>query len=74
MNMSKCSCIIKGALMTAVVALSVLAVLYVLDIFPTQQVKGALIKSMKVIGIFTAACLLLLIIGCIGDKKGSCGS
>jgi hypothetical protein len=71
--MSKCSCIIKAALMIAIVALSVLAVLYVLDVFPAQEVKDALIKSMKVIGIFTAACLLLWIIGCIGDKKGSCG-
>lgn len=72
--MSKCSYIIKAALMIAIVALSVIAVLYVLDVFPAQQVKDALVKSMKVIGIFTTACLLLLIIGCIGDKKDSCGS
>jgi hypothetical protein len=60
--------------MIAIVALSVLAVLYVLDVFPAQQVKDALVKTMKVIGIFAAASLLLLIIGCIGNKKDSCGS
>ena len=72
--MSKCSCIIKGALMIAVAALAVIAVIYVLDIFPAEDVKNALVKSMKVIGIFTAASLLLLIIGCVGNKKDSCGS
>ena len=72
--MSKFSYVIKAALMIAIAALAVLAVLYVLDVFPAQQVKDALIKSMKVIGIFTVASLLLLIIGCIGDKKDSCGS
>ncbi len=72
--MSRFSCVIKAGLMIAIVALAVIAILYVLDVFPAEQVKTTLVKSMKVIGIFTAACLLLLIVGHLGGKKDSCGS
>lgn len=63
--------IIKTALMIAIVVLAILASLYVLDIFEGPEIKEALVKLMSVIGIFTGASLLLLIITGIGHRKTS---
>ena len=63
--------IIKTALMIAIVVLAILASLYVLDIFEGPEIKEAMVKLMSVIGIFTGASLLLLIITGIGPRKTS---
>jgi hypothetical protein len=61
--------IIKAGLMIAIVALAVIASLYVLDIFESEVVRQALVKLMSIIGIITGACLLLLLVGRIGSQE-----
>ncbi|UCF44509.1 MAG: hypothetical protein JSV99_06265 [Planctomycetota bacterium] len=61
--------IVKTALMIAIVALAVIASLYVLDIFENEAVRQALVKLMSIIGIITGACLLLLLVGRIGSQE-----
>lgn len=61
--------IFKSALMIAIVALAVIASLYVLDIFENEAVRQALVKLMSIIGIITGACLLLLLVGRIGSQE-----
>jgi hypothetical protein len=60
--------IFKTALMIAIVALAVIASLYVLDVFEDEAVRQALVKLMSIIGIITGACLLLLLVGRIGSQ------
>lgn len=57
------------ALMIAIVALAVIASLYVLDIFENEAVRQALVKLMSIIGIITGACLLLLLVAGIGSQE-----
>jgi len=61
--------IVKTALMIAIVALAVIASLYVLDIFADEAVRQALVKLMSIIGIITGACLLLLLVAGIGRQE-----
>jgi hypothetical protein len=61
--------ILKAALMIAIVALAVIASLYVLDIFEDEMVRQTLVKLMSIIGIITGACLLLLLVGRIGSQE-----
>lgn len=61
--------IVKTGLMIAIVALAVIASLYVLDIFENEAVRQALVKMMSIIGIITGACLLLLLVGRIGSQE-----
>jgi ribose/xylose/arabinose/galactoside ABC-type transport system permease subunit len=61
--------IVKTGLMIAIVALAVIASLYVLDIFESEAVRQALVKLMSIIGIITGACLLLLLVGRIGSQE-----
>jgi hypothetical protein len=61
--------IFKTALMIAIVALAVIASLYVLDIFADEAVRQALVKLMSIIGIITGACLLLLLVAGIGRQE-----
>ncbi|MHC4913774.1 MAG: hypothetical protein ACYTE5_12385 [Planctomycetota bacterium] len=61
--------IVKTGLMIAIVALAVIASLYVLDIFENEAVRQALVKLMSIIGIITGACLLLLLVGGIGRQE-----
>jgi hypothetical protein len=61
--------IVKTGLMIAIVALAVIASLYVLDIFENEAVRQALVKLMSIIGIITGACLLLLLVGRIGSQE-----
>ncbi|MHC4532255.1 MAG: hypothetical protein ACYSXD_11955 [Planctomycetota bacterium] len=63
--------IIKFALMIAIVVLAVVASLYVLDVFEDQAIKEALAKLMSILGIFTGASLLLLVVANIGGRKSS---
>ncbi len=61
--------IFKSALMIAIVALAVIASLYVLDIFENEAVRQALVKLMSIIGIITGACLLVLLVDRIGSQE-----
>ena len=61
--------IIKCALMIAIVVLAVVASLYVLDVFEDQAIREALAKLMSILGIFTGASLLLLVVANIGGRK-----
>ena len=61
--------IIKCALMIAIVVLAVVASLYVLDVFEDQAIREALAKLMSILGIFTGASLLLLVVATIGGRK-----
>ena len=63
--------ILKCALMIAIVVLAVVASLYVLDVFEDQAIKEALAKLMSILGIFTGASLLLLVVANIGGRKSS---
>lgn len=63
--------IIKFALMIAIVVLAVVASLYVLDVFEDQAIREALAKLMSILGIFTGASLLLLVVANIGGRKSS---
>ncbi len=63
-------CLIKVALIIAVFALAIIASLYVLDVFAGEVIKELLLKIMGVIGIWTAACLVLLIVALLGKKTG----
>jgi hypothetical protein len=61
--------ILKCALMIAIVVLAVVGSLYVLDVFEDQAMKEALAKLMSILGIFTGASLLLLVVANIGGRK-----
>jgi hypothetical protein len=61
--------IIKLSLITAVLALAIVASLYALDVFPSEAARQTLTKLMAVIGIWTAASLLIFIITAIGQKN-----
>jgi len=63
--------ILKCALMIAIVVLAVVGSLYVLDVFEDQAIKEALAKLMSILGIFTGASLLLLVVANIGGRKSS---
>jgi len=57
--------------MIAIVVLAVVGSLYVLDVFEDQAIKEALAKLMSILGIFTGASLLLLVVANIGGRKSS---
>ena len=63
--------ILKCALMIAIVVLAVVGSLYVLDVFEDHAIKEALAKLMSILGIFTGASLLLLVVANIGGRKSS---
>jgi len=63
--------IVKCALMIAIVVLAVVGSLYVLDVFEDQAIKEGLAKLMSILGIFTGASLLLLVVANIGGRKSS---
>ena len=63
--------ILKCAVMIAIVVLAVVASLYVLDVFEDQAIKEALAKLMSILGIFTGASLLLLVVANIGGRKAA---
>ncbi len=62
-------CTIKMALILAVISLAIIGTLYVLDVFATEQAKDFLLKIMKIIGIWSGASLVLLLVAFLGCKS-----
>ena len=60
---------IKLALILAVIVLAIVGTLYVLDVFTTEAAKELLIKIMSIIGIWTGASLVLLIVAMLGSRS-----
>jgi hypothetical protein len=60
---------IKTALMLSVIALAIIGTLYVLDLFTAEAAREVLVKLMKLVGIWTGASLVLLIIALLGSKS-----
>jgi hypothetical protein len=60
---------VKIALMLSVIALAIIVTLYVLDVFAAEAAREVLVKIMKIIGIWTGASLVLLIIALLGSKS-----
>ena len=60
---------IKLALILAVIVLAIVGTLYVLDVFTTEAAKELLVKIMSILGIWTGASLVLLIIAILGSKN-----
>jgi len=57
---------IKIVLILAVLMLAVIASLYVLDVFTTEAARQIATKAMTVLGIWTAASLVVLIVAYVG--------
>jgi hypothetical protein len=60
---------IKLALILAVLVLAIVGTLYVLDVFTTEAAKEILVKIMSIIGIWTGASLVFLIVALLGAKS-----
>jgi hypothetical protein len=60
---------VRIALMLAVIALAIVGTLIVLDVFTNEVAKQVLTRLMKIIGIWTGASLIMLIIVLVGIKK-----
>ena len=60
---------VKIALILAVIALAIVGTLIVLDVFTTEVARAVLSKLMKLIGIWTGASLIVLIVALLGIKK-----
>jgi len=62
---------IKIALILAVIVLAIVGTLYVLNVFTTEAAKELLVKIMSIIGIWTGASLVLLIVAMLGSKSSN---
>jgi hypothetical protein len=60
---------LKLALILAVMVLAIVGTLIVFDVFTTEAARELLIKVMKLIGIWTGASLIVLIITTLGSRK-----
>jgi hypothetical protein len=60
---------IKIALVLAVIALSIVGTLIVLDVVTNEQAREVLIRLMKIIGIWAGASLSVFIVVLLGAKK-----
>jgi xanthosine utilization system XapX-like protein len=67
--MRKLMNIVKIALMLSVVALAIIGTLYVLDVFAAEAAREVMAQLMKLVGIWTGASLVLLIIALLGSKS-----
>jgi hypothetical protein len=65
------SAIARMGLMFAIFVLAVVASLYALGVFQSEAAKEVLFKLMILIGIWTGASLLILVITAIGGRKNS---
>ncbi|MHC4084787.1 MAG: hypothetical protein ACYSWZ_04165 [Planctomycetota bacterium] len=65
------SAIARMGLMFAIFVLAVVASLYALGVFQSEAAKEVLFKLMILIGIWTGASLLILVITAMGDRKNS---
>ena len=60
---------LKLALFLAVIALAIVGTLLVLDVFTNDVAREVLTKLLKIIGIWTAASLIMFVIAVLGTKK-----
>ena len=62
---------LKLALFLAVIALAIVGTLLVLDVFTNDVAREVLTKLLKIIGIWTAASLIMFVIAVLGIKKNN---
>ena len=62
---------LKIALFLAVIALAIVGTLLVLDVFTNDVAREVLTKLLKIIGIWTAASLIMFVIAVLGIKKNN---
>ena len=65
------SAIVRIGLIFAILVLAVVASLYALGVFQSEAAKEVLFKLMILVGIWTGASLLILLVTAIGEKKNS---
>jgi hypothetical protein len=65
------SAIVRMAVMSAIFVLAVVASLYALGVFQSEAAKEILFKLMILIGIWTGASLLILVVAAMGERKNS---
>ena len=63
------SAIVKMGLMFAIVLLAAVASLYALGVFQSELAKQVVLKVMTLIGIWTGASLLIMVIAGTGGQK-----
>jgi hypothetical protein len=60
---------VKIGLILAVTVLAIVGTLYVLDVFTTEAAKEIFVKLMKIVGLWTGACLVVLALVFMGPKN-----
>jgi hypothetical protein len=60
---------VKIGLILAVILLAVVGTLYVLDFFTNEAAKEIFLKLIKIVGIWTGACLVVLALALLGSQK-----
>lgn len=61
--------ILKSIILIATMVIALLAILYVLDVFPSEMLKDAILKTIAVMGILTGASLIVILLTANKDDK-----